>query len=83
MSGKEPSILDLKDKDAAELGGSHGVIMEASPVNEPQPNGVVKRAVQTVRGMIRTHQLALGQSYSKVSEAAHVVIPWLILHVQQ
>ena len=64
----------------AELGGSHDVIMEASPVNEHQSNGVVERAVQTVGGMIRTHKLALEQSFSKELEADHVVIPWLIMH---
>ena len=35
----------------AELGGSHDVIMEAIPMIEHQPNGVVERAVQTVGGL--------------------------------
>ena len=50
-SDQEPS-LDLKNKVVAELGGSHDVIVEASPVNEHQSNGVVE--VQTVEGMIQT-----------------------------
>ena len=33
-SDQEPSILDLNSKVVAELGGSHDVIMEASPVND-------------------------------------------------
>ena len=37
----------------AELDGSHDVIMEASPANERQSNGVVELAVQTVSGMIQ------------------------------
>ena len=59
QSNQEPSILDLKNKPVAELGGSHSAILEASPVNERQSNCVVERAVQTVGGMIRTHMLAL------------------------
>ena len=46
-SDQEPSNLDLKNKVVAELGGSHDVIMEASPMNEHQSNGVVERPVQT------------------------------------
>ena len=55
----------LKNKVVAELGGSHDVIVEASPVNEHQSDGVVERSVQTNGGVIRTHKLALAQSYSK------------------
>ena len=33
----------------AAQGSSHGVIMEASPVNEHQPNGVVERAFSDSR----------------------------------
>ena len=50
------------------------MIMEASPVNEHQSNDVVERAGRTVGGMIRTHKLALEQSYYKGLEADHVVI---------
>ena len=75
---QEPSGLDLKNKVVAELGGSHDVIMEASPVNEHRSNGVDERAVQTNGGMVRTPRLE--QSYSKEMEADHVVIPWLIMH---
>ena len=45
-----PSILGLKSKVVAELGGSKDVSMEASLVNGHQSNGVVERAVQTVGG---------------------------------
>ena len=72
-SDQEPSIQDLKKKVVAELGGSDDVIMEDSPVNEHQSNGVVERAVQTVGGMVRTHKLALEQSKIKEVEADYVV----------
>ena len=42
-SEQEPSIVELKNKVVAELGGSHDVIMEASPVNEHPSNGVVEQ----------------------------------------
>ena len=80
MSDQEPSILDLNNKVVAELGGSHDVIVDASPVNEHPPNGVVQRAVQTHGGMIRTHKLALEPSYSKELEADDVLVLWLIMH---
>ena len=64
-SDQEPSIQDLRNKVVAELGVSHDMIMEASPVNEHQSNGVVQRAVQTVGSMILTHKLAHEQSYRK------------------
>ncbi len=54
--------------------------MELSPVNEHEANGTIERAVQTVGGMIRTHKLALEQSYGQLLEAGHVGVPWLILH---
>ena len=49
-------------------------------MNEHQANGVVERAVETVGGMIRTHELAIEESCSQELEAGHVVIPWLIMH---
>ena len=80
-SDQEPSILDLKKgKVVAELGVSHDVIMEVSPVHEHQSKGVFKRAAQTVGGLIRAHELKPEQSYSKELEADHVVVPWLIMH---
>ena len=60
---QEPSILDLESEVVAELGGSHEMIMEASPVNDHPSNRVVERVFQTVGRMIRTHKLALEQSY--------------------
>ena len=77
-SKQEPSILDLKNKVVAVLGGSNDVIVEASPVNDHQSDGVVERSVQTNGGVIRARKLPLGQSSSKKLEADHVVIPWLM-----
>ena len=74
-----PSILGLKNKVVAELGGSQDVIVEASLVDEHQSKGVYERTGQTVGGMIRTHKLPLEQSYSKEWEAGHVVILWLTM----
>ena len=34
QSNQEPSILELKNKTVAELGGSYSVTLEASPANE-------------------------------------------------
>ena len=45
LSVREPSILDFKKHVVAELGGSHDVIMEASPANEHQSNGLLELAV--------------------------------------
>ena len=53
-SDQEPAIVDPKNKVEAELGGTHEVFMEPSPVNEHEANGTIERAVQTVGGMIRT-----------------------------
>ena len=64
-----PSILGLKSKVVAELGGSQDVIMEASLVNGHQSNDVVERAVQTVGG----RKLALEQPYSKEWEDGPMV----------
>ena len=73
-------MLELKNKAVAELGGPHDVIVEASPVNGHQSDGVVERSVQTDGGVIRARKLPLEQSSSKKLEADHVVIPWLIMH---
>ena len=56
------------------------MILEANPVHDHQPHGVVERALWTLGGMIRTHKLALEQSYSKELQADHMVVPWLIVH---
>ena len=61
-----------------ELGVSHDVIMEASPVSEHQSSGVFACSSDSWR-MIRTHKVALELSYSKELEADQVVVPWLIM----
>ena len=71
-----PSILGLKSKVVAELGGSKDVSMEASLVNGHQSNGFVERADQTVGG----RKLALEQPYSKEWEDGHVVVQRLVMH---
>ena len=55
------------------------MIMEAFPVDEHQSNGVVHHAVQTVGGIIRNHELALGRPFSKELGGDYVVIPCLIM----
>ena len=72
--------MDFKHQVAAELESWHQVVMEASPVNEYQTNAVAELAVQTVAGMVRTHKLALAQSYVKELDADHAVVAWLIMH---
>ena len=72
--------MDFKHQVAAELGSWHQVDMEGSPVNEYQMNAVAEPAVQTVAGMVRTHKLALAQSYVKELDADHAVVAWLIMY---
>ena len=79
-SDQKPSVLNLKNKVVDEVGSSHDVIMEGSPVHQHQSHGVVERAVRTVGGVIPTHKLALEQSCSKELEGNFVVILWLIIH---
>ena len=53
--------MDLKNQVVAALGGSNDGIREGCSLNENQSNGLVERAVETVGGMIRTHNLAVVQ----------------------
>lgn len=64
-SDREVLTVELKNNVAAELGDLHDIIIEASPVNEHQPNGVVDRVVHIVGGMLRAHTLSLEQSYKR------------------
>ena len=53
-SDQEPSLVALKGALQEAWRGGEGSI-EESPVNNPESNGAVERAVRSVKELIRTH----------------------------
>ena len=53
-------------------------ILENSPVDESQSNGVVEKAIQEVEGMVRTLKNALEERLRWRIEPDHPVLTWLV-----
>ena len=67
-------------REVQRLRKSGSTILEHSPVNDHQANGVAERAVQEVEGLVRTHHSHLEERLKAKVPATHAVMTWLVLH---
>ena len=55
-------------------------MIEASPRNESQSNGIVERGIQSNEGVVRTFKLGLEDKLKRKIPCTHNVITWLAPH---
>lgn len=58
----------------------HTAVVEESPDDEPQSNGMAERCVQTVMGLFRTARSALENRIGQTLPDDHAVLTWLVRH---
>ena len=75
-SDNEASIRDVLN--AVSEKRSSERIIESSPVNEPQSNGSVERAVGQIKGQVRTMKMALEDRVGANKPVNHPIMSWLV-----
>ena len=76
---QENSIVSLQRAVAAARAG-HGTALENSRVGDSNSNGRAERAIQDVKGLIRTLRSALEANIDEKVHLEDPVIPWLVRH---
>ena len=77
-SDGEPAIVALKEAVRRET--EVEIVMETTPVDDHQANGVVESAVRQVQGQFRAMKDALDSRYKTRVGGDHPAIPWLVTH---
>ena len=77
---KEPAAREMIAAARRERPFGVEIMIEESPVGEPQSNGEVERAIQSVQEMMRTMKLALQSRYKSRIRSDHPILPWLVKH---
>ena len=77
-SDNEPAMVALKGAVKNEV--TEDLVMEESPVEDSQANGIIERTNRTVQGQFRTMKSQLEERYKQVVSVSHMCIPWLISH---
>ncbi len=78
-SDQEASMTDMQQA-IATARGKLGTALENSKVGESDTNGKVERAIQDLKGLVRTLRSAIEE---KTGEPIHVndpIVPWLVRH---
>ena len=71
----EPAAEALREQLISRAG--EGVVPQSPPVGESQSNGVVDNGVRVLKGLIRTHVLALEAKINARIPAEHPILAWL------
>ena len=77
-SDQEPAIIDLIEGVIAER--QEPTIPQNSPVGESQSNGLVERAVRSVKDQVRTLRLALQKRVGCRIPVDHPIMTWMVKH---
>ena len=77
---QEASITEVQ-KMLVKSRAGHGTALEQSRVGDSNSNGRVERAVQDVKGLVRTHRAALEEKLGKKIGISHPIVPWTVRHV--
>ena len=76
--------LTMSDQESALAGVAkqrrERTTMEAAPRSDPSLNGLVERAVQTLKGQSRTMKEAMSKSLGTTMSTKESFFPWLIEH---
>ena len=73
---QEPAMIALQER--IQRSREDQTILENSPVDESQSNGVCEKAVQEVEGMTRTLKLALEERLKWRIPHDHAIMTWLV-----
>ena len=75
---QEAAMKGLQER--IRMARSDQTILENSPVEESQSNGVVEKAIQEVEGMVRTLKSALEERIGHKIKPESPILGWLIEH---
>ena len=78
-SDQESSIVDLA-KEIARSRPGVSTALETSKVGDSNSNGKVERAIQDLKGLIRTLRSALEEKIQQKIKLDNPVVPWLVRH---
>ncbi len=76
---QEAAITDLQHG-VVKARAAHGTALEQSRVGDSNSNGKVERAVQDVKGLIRTLRSALEEKIGERIGLDHPIVPWMVRH---
>ena len=77
-SDQEPASLDLVEGVIAAR--TEPTIPQNSPVGESQSNGLVERAVRSVKDQVRTLRLARQKRVGCLIPVSHPIMTWIVKH---
>ena len=77
-SDNEPALLAFLDKLRENLSGE--VVVEGSPVGDPQSNGAAEMAVGQLKGLVRTLKYSVEQRLQTRIPDDHPILAWLVVH---
>ena len=77
-SDQEPAILDLIEEVIAAR--KEPTVPQHSPVGESQSNGLVERAVRSIKDQVRTLRLALQKRVGCRIPVDHPIMTWMVKH---
>ena len=78
-SDQEASITDMA-KEIAKNRSGFGTAIEHSKVGDSNSNGKVERAIQDLKGLIRTLRSALEEKTEQKITLSHPIVPWMVRH---
>ena len=78
-SDQEASIMDVA-RCVGKLRKDFGTAIENSKVGSSNTNGKVERAIQDLKGVIRTHKSALEAKLNTKIKLEDPIVPWLVRH---
>ncbi len=76
---QEPAITEVQRMLVKSRAG-HGTAMEQSRVGDSNSNGRVERAVQDVKGLVRTYRAALEENIGEKINLSDSIVPWMVRH---
>ena len=85
MSDNEPAIVKLLKESLKslriEVEGLEQASEEHSPEYDPQANGIAEQTVGEIKGLLRTHVLAIEERLGHRIPPDHPLVAWLVSHV--
>ena len=76
---QEASITDVQNGIVKARAG-HGTAMEHSRVGDSNSNGRAERAIQDVKGLVRTLRSAVEEKIGERISLDHPLVPWMVRH---
>ena len=77
---QETALRVVMDKIRTHRGDQTQTMSELSPVCDSKSNGLIERAIQTVKGQVRTMRCALEASMGRKLINGGALFSWLVIH---